>query len=493
MNKTRLVIAGGGTAGWLAAYAIIKRLGKVVDVTLVESDQIGTVGVGEATIPTMKTFHKMLEIDEREFMQATQATFKLGIYFDNWGKVDDSYIHSFGVIGQGTWMTEFHTYWMEAVKQGYKGDLGDFCLELRAAEAGKFSLMANNTPVNYAYHLNATAYAGYLRQKSEALGATRCEGIIQQVALDPDNGHIRAIHLDSGQVIEGDIFVDCTGFRGLLIGETLGVAYDDWSHWLAANSAQAVQTESTVAPPPFTRAIAHPIGWQWRIPLQTRTGNGIVYSSQFASDDEARQTLVDHLQGPMITEPRQIRFTTGKRRECWHKNCVAIGLSSGFLEPLESTSIHLITTSIMRLMRLMPFDGNMALAAERYNMDTKVELEAIRDFIILHYKQTARNDSPMWDFYREMDAPDSLRHRMDIFAANGYVTADNVNLFRVDSWLQVMMGQGIVPGHHHSGAALLPPQQLLQQMHAIRDKVKGNLAAMPSHADFLAQYCPAPM
>lgn len=493
MNKPKVVIVGGGTAGWLTAYAMVKRMGNVIDITLVESDQIGTVGVGEATIPTMKSFHNLLEIDEREFMSATSATFKLGIYFDNWGDVNQSYIHSFGTIGQGNWMTEFHTYWLEAVRNGYKGDLGDFCLELRAAEANKFALKAGNTAVNYAYHLDATAYAGYLRAKSEKLGVKRIEGKVTKVNLNPENGYISNVDLEKGECIVGDMFIDCSGFRGLLIGEALGVDYIDWSHYLAADSAQAVQTESTVAPPPYTRAIAHPIGWQWRIPLQHRTGNGIVYSSQFANDDNARNTLVNHLQGPMITEPRQIRFKTGRRESPWYKNCLAIGLSSGFLEPLESTSIHLITTSIVRLMRLLPFNGNMELAAKSYNEETIRELDAIRDFIILHYKQTVRKDSPMWDFYREMDIPDSLRHRMEIFTQNGYVTPDSVNLFRVDSWLQVMMGQGLRPMASHGAAGLLPPSQLMAQMEHIKNFVRQNVAALPQHSDFIKQYCPSKM
>jgi tryptophan halogenase len=341
--------------------------------------------------------------------------------------------------------------------------------------------------------LDATAYAAYLRAKSEKLGVKRIEGKVTKVNLNPENGYISSVDLERGEHIEGDMFVDCSGFRGLLIGEALGVDYIDWSHYLAADSAQAVQTESTVAPPPYTRAIAHPMGWQWRIPLQHRTGNGIVYSSQFACDEEARNTLVNHLQGPMITEPRQIRFTTGRREAPWYKNCLAIGLSSGFLEPLESTSIHLITTSIVRLMRLLPFNGNMELSSKSYNEETIRELDAIRDFIILHYKQTVRKDSAMWDFYRDMDIPDSLQHRMEIFTQNGYVTPDSVNLFRVDSWLQVMMGQGLKPMASHGAAGLLPPSQLMAQMEQIKNFVKQNVASLPSHSDFLKQYCPAKM
>lgn len=488
--KTKVVIAGGGTAGWLAAYSLVTRLGNLLDITLVESDQIGTVGVGEATIPTMRTFHRLVGIDEQEFMAATQATFKLGIMFDNWGKEGDSYFHSFGEIGQRSWMAEFHEFWLEAKAQGFGGSLDDYCLELKAAKANKFATQIGKKPLNFAYHLNATAYASYLRKKSEIAGVKRIEGRIEQVENN-EIGNISAIVLDKGEKITGDVFIDCTGFRGLLIGDNLQVKYEDWSHWLAADSAMAVQTESVEPPRPYTRTIAHPGGWQWRIPLQNRVGNGIVYSSQFLSDDEARKTLMGNLTGPAITEPRQIRFKTGRREQAWHKNCIAIGLSSGFLEPLESTSIHLITTALLRLMKLFPFGGNTERLAEQYNREAKTEAETIRDFIILHYHLTERDDSPFWHHYRTMAIPDSLSHRMALFRENGYAWPDDVGLFRVDSWVQVMMGQGLIPQQHHGAGRVLPKEGLKAQMKALKQMIDNTVAQLPDHEDFIKKYCPA--
>ena len=490
--KTRVVIAGGGTAGWLAAFSLAKRLGTQLEITLVESDLIGTVGVGEATIPTMRSYHGLMEIDEREFMIATQATFKLGIAFDDWANIGDRYIHSFGTIGTGSWMVEFHEYWLELHAQGLGGELEDYCLEWKAARQGRFAIQVGKTHLNYAYHLNATAYAQFLRGKSEALGARRVEGKIAKVHVSPRTGNIESLELDNGAAVVGDFFIDCTGFRALLLGETLGVGYDDWSHWLAADSAWAVQTESTEAAVPYTRSIAHPIGWQWRIPLQHRTGNGIVYSSRFCSDDEARSLLMKNLTGPTITEPRQLKFRTGRRQQTWQRNCVALGLAAGFLEPLESTSIHLITTALVRLMRLFPFSAECAQQAERFNTESRFEWEEVRDFIILHYKQTNRDDSAFWNYYRGMDVPRNVSHRIEIFRQNGYVWPDKVNLFRIDSWLQVLLGQGVFPERHH-GATRIPGTTSLQETLAqMRARVANDLAQMPYHQAFIDRYCPIP-
>jgi len=489
-SKTKVVIAGGGTSGWLSAYSLVSRLGKVVDITLVESDQIGTIGVGEATIPTIRAYHHLIGIDEQEFMSATQATFKLGIQFDHWGQKNDSYFHSFGEIGQRSWMAEFHEFWMEAKAQGFGGSLEDYCLELKAAKANKFATKAGKKPINYAYHFNATAYATFLRSKSESAGVKREEGFIEQVKKDK-TGNITSLTLGNGKEILGDFFIDCTGFRALLIGEHLDVGYEDWSHYLAADSAIAVQTKSVEEPRPYTQAMAHSAGWQWRIPLQGRVGNGIVYSSKFLSDDEARSTLMANLTAEPITEPRQLSFTTGRRKKAWHKNCVAIGLSSGFLEPLESTSIHLVTTALLRLMKMFPFGGNTALLAEQYNREVQLEAETIRDFIILHYHLTERDDNPFWDHYRTMEIPESLAHRMAIFKENGYAWLDDVGLFRVDSWVQVMMGQGITPEQHHKGSCVIPTQGLKEQMMALRKRVETSVAQLPKHAEFIKQYCPA--
>lgn len=488
--KTKVVVAGGGTAGWLTAYSLVTRLGKLLDITLVESDQIGTVGVGEATIPTMRTFHGLIGIDEKEFMAATQATFKLGIQFDNWGQQGDSFFHSFGEIGQRSWMAEFHEFWLEAKARGFGGSLDDYCLELKAAKANKFCTIIGKKPVNFAYHMNATAYAAYLREKSEKAGVKRIEGRIKQVQND-QAGDISSLLLEGGEPVIGDVFIDCTGFRGLLIGDNLDVGYEDWSHWLAADSAIAVQTQAVEAPRPYTQAIAHSAGWQWRIPLQNRVGNGIVYASQFLSDDQAKETLLANLTGQTITEPRQLRFKTGRRKKAWHKNCIAIGLSSGFLEPLESTSIHLITTAILRLMKLFPFGGNTNMLAEQFNRETQLELETVRDFVILHYHQTQRHDSAFWDHYRTMDIPESLAHRMAMFRENAYAWPDDVGLFRVDSWVQVMMGQGLIPKQHHGAGGVLPVEGLKQQMMTLTKMIDNAVSQMPEHGDFIQSYCPA--
>ena len=487
----KVVIAGGGTAGWMAACGLSSRLASLLDITLIESDEIGTVGVGEATIPPMRNFHRLMNIDEQEFMRETQATFKLGIEFDNWGDIGDSYIHSFGEIGQRSWMAEFHEFWLEAQAQGFGGSLEDYCLELKAAKAGKFATQIGDTRLNFAFHLDATRYAKYLRKKSEKAGVSRIEGMIRDVQKDPQSGDIKALLLDSGELIEGDLFIDCTGFRSLLLGESLGVEFDDWSHWLFSDRAIAVQTESVSEPLPYTRAIAHPSGWQWRIPLQSRVGNGIVYSSRFMSDEEAKQTLLNNISGKMITEPRYIKYRTGRRQKSWHKNCVALGLASGFIEPLESTSIHLVMTAIIRLIRLFPFGDSSTALADRFNQESTTEIETVRDFVILHYKQTNRTDTDFWNAYRTMDIPETLAHRLDIFKNNGYVWPDDVALFRVDSWVQVMMGQGIVPEGHHPIAGKLSDGELDRLLSMIRRQVADTVATMPPHGDYVARYCPA--
>lgn len=487
-KKTSVIIAGGGTAGWLTAYTLINRLGSVLDITLIESDQIGTVGVGEATIPTMCNFHRLVGIDEQEFMRATQATFKLGIQFDNWGQIDESYIHSFGELGKRSWMVEFHEFWMEAVNQGFGGSLDDYCLELKAARAKKFAKKVGNQTLNYAYHLNATAYARFLRQKSESAGVRRIEGKITHIDTDED-GAISELEINQNTRFSADLFIDCTGFKGLLIGDGLGVDYEDWSHWLAADSAVAVQTESVSPPVPYTKAIAQHAGWQWQIPLQGRVGNGLVYSSRFLTDDQATKLLTEHLPGEPINQVRQLRFQTGRRVKAWHKNCVAIGLSSGFLEPLESTSIHLITTALVRLMKLFPFNSNTTQQAKRYNDETQLELETVRDFIVLHYKLTRRDDSPFWRHYKNMPIPDSLAHRMEVFRQNGYAWPDDVSLFRVDSWVQVMMGQGLMPNEHHGASRVVSTDDLRRQMTTLSQQIEKTVSMLPSHDDFIARYC----
>jgi tryptophan halogenase len=487
----KVVIAGGGTAGWIAAAGLSKQLAPLLDITLVESDDIGTVGVGEATIPPMRSFHRLAGVDEQEFMRATQATFKLGILFENWGEQGDRYIHSFGRVGKGTWMGDFHHIWLQARARGLAGELGDYCCELRAAEEGKFATASGNTSINYAYHLDATLYARFLRLHSEARGVKRIEGKIAEVDQDPDTGFIRALKLESGQRVEGDLFIDCTGFRGLLIEQTLKTGYEDWSHWLPTDSALAVQTRSTGPAPPYTRSTARDAGWQWRIPLQHRVGNGLVYCSQYMSDDEARAQLLDNLEGETLTEPKLIRFRTGRRLKVWNKNCVALGLASGFLEPLESTSIHLIMIGVTRLMQLFPFNDSNDALADQYNELSRTDLEKIRDFIILHYKQTQRDDTPFWRHCRDMAIPDSLAHRLALFRNDAQAHQLAGELFPVDSWVQVMLGQRLEPCGWHKIGQLMSDDQMRQALGGLKSSVDKTVDGMPTHQEFIDQYCAA--
>ena len=479
----RVVIAGGGTAGWTVAAALVKNLGPLLAITLVESDAIGTVGVGESTIPTVRRFHELIGLDEQAFVRATGASFKLGIAFEDWARVGDRYFHSFGVTGPSTWMADFQHMWLEAREQGFAGELGDYCLELQAAKAGKFQ-GGRGSPLNYAYHLDATAYGQFLRGIAEPQGVRRVEGKIAEVKVAPDSGFIEALVLESGETVEGDLFIDCTGFRGLLIEGALATGWDDWSHWLPTDSALAVQTEAVGPARPYTRAVAHPAGWQWQIPLQHRVGNGLVYCSRFMSDDEAQALLAERVEGPMLTEPRLIRFKAGSRRKEWHKNCVAIGLASGFVEPLESTSIHLIMIAVTRLMQLFPFGGVNEAVAERYNDVARREIEGIRDFIILHYYLNER-DEPFWQECRSLDIPASLAERIALFreGANAYQAADE--LFRTDSWVQVMLGQRLTPRSHHAMGRLMPPEQLRTALAGAAEKVRQAVARLPAHQAFL--------
>jgi tryptophan halogenase len=486
----KVVITGGGTAGWVTAAALVKHFGTLLDITLVESEDIGTVGVGEATFPSILGFHRLLELDEQEFMRATKASFKLGISFEDWGGLGDRYIHSFGTIGKSTWMGDFQHFWLAAKAEGFAGDLGDYCFERKAAEAGKFA-MSDQVKIHYAYHFDAGLYAVYLRRISESKGVKRIEGKISRVEQDPESGFIKALVLESGESVSGDLFVDCSGFRALLIEQTLKAGFEDYGQWLRTDRALAVQTPSTGAIPPYTRAIARQAGWQWRIPLQHRVGNGLVFSSQYQSEDEARSTLLGNLDGEALFEPRLLRFKAGRRLKAWDKNCVAIGLSSGFIEPLESTSIHLIQIGVTRLMQLFPFNGCTPALVTRYNEQSQIEFEKIRDFIILHYKLTERDDTAFWRDCRDMEIPDSLAERIELFrdSAMAYQGADE--MFRVDSWVQVMIGQRVRPrGYHHMGR-LMEMDSLRVALDTLKKSIGGAVARMPTHREFLNAYCSA--
>lgn len=486
-KKQRIVIAGGGTAGWMAAAAFTRILGRQVDVTLVESSDIGTVGVGEATIPTLVFFHKLLKINEQEFLAATNGTFKLGINFENWKQQGEDYLHAFGVTGKDCWAAGFQHFWLRGLNEGLSSGFGDYCLERVAAEAGKFAHLPNNG-LNYAFHIDATLYAQFLRELAEKEGLRRIDATIDDVTVRESDGFIQSLTLNNGEVVEGDLFIDCTGFRGLLIEQTLHTGYEDWSHWLPCDSAVAVQTESTQAPIPYTRCIAHEAGWQWRIPLQHRVGNGLVYCSKYLKDDDAISKLLGNIEGKPLNDPRVIHFRTGRRRKQWHRNCIALGLASGFLEPLESTSIHLIQQGIVRLLRMFPHEQISQCDVDEFNRQADFDIEHIRDFIILHYHVTERTDSPFWRHCRQMDVPPSLAHRIKLFKETGRVFREGNELFD-DSWQQVMIGQGLMPQGYHPIVDTMSKQELAHLFDQIKVSIQRTVERLPTHEQYLRQYC----
>jgi tryptophan halogenase len=489
MNKLKkVVVVGGGTAGWITAASLATLLGKNFELCLVESEQIGTVGVGEATIPTLFTLHQLLKINEQDFLTAVNATFKLGISFENWRNVSEDYIHSFGWTGQDCWAAGFQHFWLKGKERGLSTDYGDYCPELIAAKLNKFAI-TKGEGLNYAYHIDSGLYAKFLRGLAEKGGCKRIEGKINHVATNANSGFIESVKLESGEVVGGDLFIDCSGFRALLMEQTLKTGYEDWTHWLPCDSAIAIQTESVRAPVPYTRSIARDSGWQWRIPLQSRVGNGLVYSSQYQSDDNALQTLLGNIEGPIRTEPNPIKFTTGQRALHWNKNCVAIGLSGGFIEPLESTSIHLIQRAVIRLMQMFPYDGIRDPDVAEFNRQMKQETEHIRDFIILHYHVTNRRDTDFWRYVSGMSLPDSLEHRIDLFKQTGRVFQMPDELFSENSWVQVMLGQGITPEQYHPIVNMMSDRELEGFLSEIKRNVKARVGQLPSHSDFLNHYC----
>ena len=485
----KVVIAGGGTAGWLAATALSHQFRDRLDITLIESEQIGTVGVGESTVPPIRTFHRFLQIDEQEFLRAVAGTFKLSISFENWRRPGERYIHPFGTTGQGTWAAGFHHFWLDSQRRGMKSELGDFCLETVASRGDQFSLQTQ-PQVNDAYHFDAGLYAKFLRRKAEGYGLRRVEGKIREVRQHPDSGFISALVLEDGQVVEGDLFIDCTGFRGLLIEQTLQTGYEDWKQWLPSDRAVAMQVESMGPPVPYTRAIAHEAGWRWQIPVQHRVGCGLVFSSRHMSDDEAKAKLLKDVGGQPIREPFLVPFVTGRRLKSWNKNVVSLGLASGFIEPLESTSIHLAITAVVRLVQMFPFDGIAPSLVDIYNETSRAEMEHVRDFIILHYHATQR-DEPMWKACREMELPDSLDIRLRAWRERAHAWQGADELFRVDSWTHVLLGQGIAPGQPHPMARALADEDMRKLMHSIREPIGRAVAQMPSQQAFIERYCKA--
>lgn len=486
----RIVIAGGGTAGWMAAAALGKTLGALAEIVLIESDAIGTIGVGESTIPPIVNFNNLLGIEEARFMRATQATFKLGVQFENWKQVGETYFHSFGAAGKDHWSAGFQHFWLHGLTRGHDAPFDEYCLELKAALDGRFAHLPDYA-LNYAYQLDSTLYAKFLRSLAESDGVRRQEGKIQRVEQHPETGFIRALVLENGARIEGDLFLDCTGFRALLMEGTLGVGFEDWTHWLPCDRAIAVQTRSVGPAVPYTRAIAHDCGWQWRIPLQHRTGNGIVYSSQHLDDDAAERRLLDNIQGDVLTKPNRLKFITGARKQQWAKNCIAIGLSGGFIEPLESTAIHLIQRAVLRLIRMLPLSEVSPQDIAEFNDQQLTDTIQIRDFIILHYKATERRDSEFWRYVSSMPIPDELTRKIELFRDTGRVFRKNEELFQENSWVQVMMGQGITPRAHHPIAGKLSDAELSGLLNGIRENIARTVRTLPPHQDYIGRYCDA--
>ena len=486
----KIVIAGGGTAGWMTAAALAKLMGKNIEITLIESDDIPTVGVGEATIPTLHIFHQLLGINEQEFMAATNATFKLGVSFENWRNVNKDYMHSFGFLGKDCWAAGFQHFWLKGQRLGIAADIGDYCPEHLGSRVGRFAVLANQDQ-NHAFHLDAGLYAQFLQKFAFQHGAIRTEGKIVDVTLDQHNGYINSVTLASGKIITGDLFIDCTGFRALLIEQALHTGFEDWSHWLPCDSAIAVQTKTATRQVPYTRSIARESGWQWRIPLQSRTGNGLVFCSRYLSDEQAMEQLLANIDGEPLNQPRVIKYKTGVRRKHWNKNCIAIGLSSGFIEPLESTGIHLFQRAIIHLLQLFPSQGINSTDVEEFNTQTQSEWLNIRDFIILHYHLTERADSKFWRYCRQMPIPESLQHRMDLFQQSGRVFKKAGELFGESSWIQVMLGQGLLPEQYHPIVDLMSDEELKSFLSTIKNNVQRKVESWPDHYDFIQHYCKA--
>ncbi|MFD1766490.1 tryptophan halogenase family protein [Sphingorhabdus buctiana] len=499
MAIERIVIVGGGTAGWMAAAALSKlRAGRDVAITLVESEMIGTVGVGEATIPPFLDFNRLLEIDERELLSAVQGSFKLGIQFVNWGKLGDSYIHPFGNYGYQMEGISFHHVWHKYKAAGDKRPIQVFNLETMAAHFGRFARTEDYAredlpPVNYAYHIDAGRYAQFLRGYSEKRGVVRREGKVSDVQLDGENGFVSSITLEDGTIIKGDLFIDCSGFRGLLIEQALKTGYEDWTNYLPCDRAVALPCLREVGsgPLPYTRATAHSAGWQWQVPLQHRNGNGHVYCSSFMSDDEALDILVNNIAGKPGADPNFLRFTTGRRKKFWNKNVIAIGLAAGFMEPLESTSIHLIYTGINKLIALLSLDGITHAQEDAFNRLTGKEYARIRDFLILHYNTTSRDDSPFWNHCRTMAVPDSLTEKVELFQTNGQIFREDDELFTETSWAAVMMGQGLAMKGHNPMADAIDKMSIRKEFDAIEQSIRFVVQHMPTHQDYLNRYCPA--
>ena len=493
---TSVAIIGGGTAGWMSAAALVRMLdASKVSVTLIESDAISTVGVGEATIPNFTEFNQVLGLDEREMMAQANATFKLGIEFTGWGRAGESYLHPFSPHGFSFDGIPFHQYWKRMQESDPKTlPIDQYCLSTRAAQEGRFTLPAQDprditSRLAYAYQLDATRYAAVLRGYAEKRGVKRIEGKVVDVPLDSETGFIKKVVLENGTEVSADFFIDCTGFRALLIGDALGVGFTDWSQYLPCNSAVVAPSAHTGPVLPYTKSTAQKAGWQWRIPLQNRIGNGHVYSSAHMSDDEATQTLLDNMDAKPLSEPRILRWKNGHREKFWHKNCVAIGLSAGFLEPLESTGIYLIQSAVIRLLSLFPDKSFNQVEIDEFNTLTALDIAPIRDFIIAHYVINQREGEPFWDEMRDMKIPDSLSRKLDLFKRGGRFFREGEELFTQTSWVALMLGQNLIPQVHDPLVDRAELAELAKSFSSISKGMEAAVAKMPTHEDFIAQYC----
>jgi len=490
----KILIVGGGTAGWMTAAALSRMFGHCCDIKLVESEAIGTIGVGEATIPPIRNFNGMLDIPEADLLEKTQATYKLGIEFTDWTRLGQSYFHPFGVHGASVDAKYLHHFWLKLKSMGSEVPLEEYSLCSVAAKMGKCASSTKDfrsifSTVGSAYHFDAALYAKYLRGYAEARRVERVEGKVKDVQLRSTDGFIESVQLENGQVLEADFFIDCSGFRGLLIEGALEAGYDDWAHWLPCDRAIAVQCERQKSIIPYTRSTAKSAGWQWRIPLQHRTGNGLVYCSEHISDDEAAGTLLSDLDGKPLAEPNFLRFKTGVRRKFWIKNCVALGLASGFMEPLESTSIHLIQAGITKLLDFFPGRDFEQANIDEYNRLSRIEFEEIRDFLILHYYATERTDSDFWNYCRTMAIPETLQRRIDLFRSYGRFPRRAYDLFTETSWIAVFIGQGIIPQKYDPLVDIHDIQSVKHRLADAHQKIQEAVANLPEHERFITQQC----
>jgi tryptophan halogenase len=493
--RHRVVIVGGGTAGWMTAAALAKMLPGRCDIRLIESAEIGIVGVGEATLPHIRAFNERLGIRETDFMSWTRGTFKLGIEFRDWGKCGDSYVHPFGTFGRGHGEIDFQHYWTRLRLMGAdvppieQFSFGCMMARMNRFEPPSTDPAALTSTYGYAYQFDATLFAPYLRALAEGLGVRRTEGLVVDVGRDGKSGNIASITLRGGEIVEGDLFVDCSGFRALLIGGALDEPFEDWSRWLPSDRAMAMPCRTRTDVTPYTSAIAMPAGWRWRIPLQHPTGNGYVYSSAFLSDDDAAQALEAAVEGEPIAPARPLRFTAGRRRRSWVNNCVAIGLASGFLEPLESTSLYLVQAAITALVELFPETRVSAIDRDEFNRVIDFEYDRIRDFLILHYHATTRDDSPFWDYVRTMPVPDSLNEKIELFRRRGRVVKHREGVFLDASWVAVYFGQGVLPQGYDPRADGADPAAVMHGMRALHAQIRDGVAAMPGHLDYIRAHC----